>query len=188
MMWCRATRSSLPGTLPVRLDQLAKLAEPAGAGIHWERKVRSASGRDPSDFLPSWCNGTGGMIHLWTLAHRMLGDERFVELAEGAAWNVIEAADAIDQICCGRPGQTYGVLNLFKHTGESRWLAHAKAMAENCLRLRAQPAGTHVPQFYYGLYKGPLGSALLSADIDTPSEACMPVFESEGWANGVGDR
>jgi len=181
LAWCRATESKPPQSLADRLEQLADLAEPAEAGVHWESKVRPGRHRDLSDFFPSWCNGTGGMIHLWTLAHQMFGSDRYLELAEGSAWNVIEADGDIDQICCGRPGQAYGVLNLFKHTGESRWLGHAKVMAEESLRLTIPPHGSQVPSFYYGLYKGPLGSALLSADMETPAEACMPMFESEGW-------
>jgi serine/threonine-protein kinase len=181
LMWCRMTKSALPGTLPDRLDQLANLAESAGAGVQWERKVRTTSRRDPNDFSPSWCNGTGGMIHLWTLAHQMLGERRFLDLAEGSAWHVIDAKDSINQFCCGLPGQTYGILNLFKHTGENRWLNHAREMTMRCLRLSTLPSGPEVPPYYFGLYKGPIGTALLSADIDSPSDACLPMFESEGW-------
>jgi serine/threonine-protein kinase len=182
LMWCRATGSKPPGSLMDRLHQLADLGEPNGNGVQWERKVRGVHFRDANDFSPSWCNGTGGMVHLWTLAHRMMDDGRFLEMAEGAAWNVIERCGGIDQICCGVPGQTYGVLNLYKHTGEKRWLDHARKMAETSLRLTTPQTAEKVPLYYYGLYKGPIGSALLSADMAAPEEACMPMFESEGWS------
>jgi serine/threonine-protein kinase len=102
-------------------------------------------------------------------------------MAEGSARNVVEGTDRIDQICCGRPGQTYGVLNLYKHTGEARWIGYAKQMAAESLRLATPPIGKDVPEYYYGLYKGPVGIALLSADMEAPDQACMPLFESEGW-------
>jgi serine/threonine-protein kinase len=121
------------------------------------------------------------MIHLWTLAHALTGNGRYLELAQDCARNVLEGTDRIDQICCGRPGQTYAMLNLFKHTGEERWLAYARQMTEESLRLTSPPTGQDVPPFYYCLYKGPMGSALLSADIQTPEQACMPLFELEGW-------
>jgi hypothetical protein len=34
----------------------------------------------------------------------------------------------------------------------------------------------------YSLYKGALGTALLWADLEQPADACIPMFESEGWA------
>jgi len=103
-------------------------------------------------------------------------------LAEAAAWNVIEGMEPLDQLCCGRPGQTYGVLNLFKHTQDERWLRYARQMAEDSLRLSEAPPSRGAPRYHYALYKGPIGSALLSAEFDQPEQACMPLFESEGWS------
>jgi len=121
------------------------------------------------------------MIHLWTRAHEMLGDTRFLKLAEGAARNVIALPEPATQLCCGRPGQAYAMLNLYKHTGERRWLNHAHRFAEQSCQLSPVPADTQAPPLHYALYKGPLGTALLWADLEVPSEACMPMFESESW-------
>jgi len=181
LMWCRSAAAGLPGDFEERLDQLAEIAVPAKAGIRWERKVRPERFSDPEDFHTSWCNGTGGMIHLWTLAHAMLKNERYLRLAEGSAWNVIDSSDQIDQICCGRPGQVYGILNLFNHTGERRWLDHARQMTEEVLNRVTPAVGQETPPLYFALYKGPIGPALLSMDVENPAQACMPLFESEGW-------
>ena len=42
--------------------------------------------------MPGWCNGTAGYVHVWVLAHQALGDERYLRLAERAAWNAFEEA------------------------------------------------------------------------------------------------
>jgi serine/threonine-protein kinase len=183
LAWCRATGRPLPDTLADRLDQLADLAESSGRGVRWQRKVRPPKRRDPKDYFLSWCNGTGGMIFLWTLAHKMLDEKRYLGLAEGAAWNVVENSDGGNQICCGRPGQAFGILNLYKHTQEERWLGFAKQMTEESLSLTASLVAHQAPPpYYYSLYNGPLGSALLSNDMTTaPDRACMPLFETEGW-------
>ncbi len=181
LRWSRSGGWEPPPDLGWRLRELAALAEQDRAGVRWSRMVRPPERLDPRDYDRSWCNGTGGMIHLWTLAHRVYGEEAWLELAEGAAWNVIESAEPIDQLCCGRPGQTYGVLNLFKHTGDERWLRYARQMAEECLRLSGAPSSIETP-YPYALYKGPIGSALLSAEFEDPERACMPLFESEGWS------
>lgn len=181
LMWCRSSKSMLPEDLPERLTQLADLAEPAQVGIQWQVKLRSSEHRHSAHYLPSWCNGTGGMIHLWTLAHAMMKDDRYLEMAEGAAWNAIAARPHINQLCCGRPGQAYGVLNLYKHTMEKRWLDYARQLADESLRLSPPPSVTASPRLHCSLYKGPIGSALLFADMATPECAAMPLFESEGW-------
>jgi len=179
--WCRTAHSPLPANLTQRLDQLADLAERWDDGVRWARLISSVADHDTADFPASWCNGTAGMIHLWTRAHEMLGDTRFLKLAEGAARNVIALPEPATQLCCGRPGQAYAMLNLYKHTGERRWLNHAHRFAEQSCQLSPVPADTQAPPLHYALYKGPLGTALLWADLEVPSEACMPMFESESW-------
>jgi eukaryotic-like serine/threonine-protein kinase len=104
-----------------------------------------------------------------------------LKLAEGAARNVTATPERIAQLCCGRPGQAYALLALYKHTGDRVWLNHAHEFTQQSLQLSPLPADTEAPPLHYALYKGPLGTALLSADLDEPSEACMPLFESENW-------
>jgi hypothetical protein len=121
------------------------------------------------------------MIYLGTRAHEILDDAKFLNLAEGAARHMTEAPEPSAQLCCGRPGQAYAMLNLYKHTGERRWLDHAHTFADQSCHLSPVPPDAETPPLHYSLYKGPLGTALLSADLDEPSEACMPMFESESW-------
>jgi serine/threonine-protein kinase len=177
LSWCRITDDPLPANMPDRLNQLADLAECQEDGVCWGRQIRSSSDGDSS-----WCNGTAGMIHLWTRAHEMLNDTRYLKLAEGAGRHVTAVPGPLAQLCCGRPGQAYAMLTLYKHTGERRWLNHAHKFAEESCHLSPVPVDTEPPALHYALYKGALGSALLSADLEAPLHACMPLFESEGWA------
>lgn len=183
LLWCRSSGSPPPDGLKERLAQLAAHAENADLGIRWPVKLHANRPLGEAGYFPSWCNGTAGMIHLWTLAHDLLKEPLFASLAEGAAANIIYSRSRIDQLCCGRPGHAYGVLNLYKYTGEPRWLAHVKDLFEQARQLSEPPLGWEVPPHYYSLYKGPMGTALLSADLEKPQYACMPLFESEGWRN-----
>ena len=183
LRWLDLTAMTMPLGLEARLAELADLAEPHGQGWRWPRVLqRSGSRGEPVDYWPSWCNGTGGMIFLWTLAHRMLDVPRYRQLAEGCAQNVLDSGDQVGQICCGRPGGAYGLLNLYKHTAEGRWLDGARSLCDATVRSHPIPAGEAVPAFHYSLFKGALGAALLAAELDAgPEYSCMPLFESEGW-------
>lgn len=182
LAWSRVTATPLLNAIAARLEQLADLAEPHGRGWRWPRVVRQGRGPESSEYWPSWCNGTGGMIFLWTLAHQMLGSSRYAELAEGAALNVVDCGDSVPQICCGRPGQAYGLLNLYKHTHDRRWLEEAVRKSADTIRSIEVPHDASVPMLHYSLFKGPLGAALLAADLEAaPDQSCMPAFELEGW-------
>jgi eukaryotic-like serine/threonine-protein kinase len=181
LRWCAANGTKPPPGLRDRLLQLEALAQEDRSGVHWPRLVPSQTHRHPSDWDLSWCNGTAGFIYLWTAAHRMYGDDRWLELAKAAAWNVVEGQSTVNQICCGRPGQAYAILNLFKLTKDPEWLGHARTMAADCLQHTRIPDDNAIPLYYFALYKGPLGTALLSAEFDEPENSCLPLFESEQW-------
>lgn len=180
MRWCRVTQTMPPDGLADRLDQLADWASPSSAGLCWERKVRPAWRRDPFDSSAGWCNGSGGMIHLWTCAHHVFGDEAYLQLAQAAAGHVVANPVGIAQLCCGQPGQAYALLNLYKHTGERRWLDAAHSMAYESVRMSPATVN-HAPPLHFSLYKGSLGAAMLWSDLEMPDDACMPLFESERW-------
>ncbi|MBI4538717.1 MAG: protein kinase [Gemmatimonadetes bacterium] len=170
LRWCGSARAPLPGTFKERLEQLAQCAEPAGRGVRW--KITLPSG----GYMPGWCNGSAGMIHLWTLAHRVLGDDAFLALAEGAAWNTWEQPDMTHDLCCGLAGWAYGLLNFYNHTGDGDWLRRARELG----RRAALGIGTSAFR-RESLYKGEAGVAVLAADLSAPDTACMPFFEAERW-------
>ena len=133
-----------------------------------------------ASYMPGWCNGTAGHIFLWTLAHSVFHDDIYLHLAEKAAWHTWESNNSIGNLCCGFAGQAYGLLNLYKHSGESIWLDRARVLA---CRAAAWDTDTYVAMKLApeSLYKGEMGVALLAAEISAPETACMPFFEREGW-------
>lgn len=174
MRWCLATGRTIPPGLPVRLAEMEELAAPLGRGIGWPRRVRRGARLDSTDFMPGWCNGSAGVVHLWTTAHEVFGDDRFLELAEGAAWDAWEAPDPLPQLCCGLAGRSYALLDVYRHTGEERWLARAKELAG-----RAATGTAFEGPRAHSLYKGEAGIAVLMADLADPQAAAMPLFASE---------
>jgi|CXWL01.1.fsa_nt_gi serine/threonine-protein kinase len=170
--WHRASGDPLPGDFGSRLNQLAALAEPSGRGLEWRWKLRGERLQ-----MPGWCNGSAGHALLWSLAHRLIGEARFLDLAVGAGWNAWEASrSTLTTLCCGLAGRGYALLALHRATGEAAWLERARELA----RIGVAQAGRD-PEYRYSLWKGDLGLATLVVDLDRPSEAAMPWFEDEGW-------
>ncbi|MGW4199663.1 class IV lanthionine synthetase LanL [Streptomyces sp. NPDC004726] len=81
---------------------------------------------------PHWCHGSAGIGSFLTRLWRATGDERFGDLARGAAHAVVERASrtALTQ-CHGLAGNGDFLLDLAEATGET---AH-RAMAEDLARL-----------------------------------------------------
>ena len=173
LRWCRAAGTPLPEGVSARLAELADLAHPSGRGLRW--RWYAESGADVGT-MAGWCNGSAGFVFLWTLAHQILGDQRYRELAEGAAWNAWEAPDAHGTLCCGLTGRAYALLNLWKHGGGGEWLTRARDLANHAAQVIERTA--EAPD---SLYKGAVGVAVLAADLARPEGAVFPFFEEEGW-------
>lgn len=170
LAWTRVTGGPMPPSAERRLAELAELGGRRGRGLRW-RRVLGLEG--PPRYLPSWCNGAAGLVHLWLLAHRMSGDDRYLDLAEGCAWNGWEDGDAaIGQLCCGLSGRAYGLTAFYKATGEAAWLERARRLAA-----AAMSAGRKGYGPARSLYKGTFGLAVLLADLEEPKSARMPFFE-----------
>jgi serine/threonine-protein kinase len=171
LRWCRSAGTARPGNLEARLAELGERAQPWGRGKRWPWGRSS---------MPGWCNGSAGFVHLWTLAHRELGDPAYTALAEAAAWNAWESPAGGGSLCCGLAGRAYALLNLHRHGGGREWLARARDLA-NRAALEIERSSEREDS----LYKGRIGVALLAADLARPETAVMPFFEDEGW---IADR
>jgi len=157
--------------IETRLRQLASLAEPSGEGLRW----RWLTGQPGSDgFMPGWCNGSSGLVHLWNLAHRQFRREDYGLLARGAAWNAWQEPRNFGDLCCGAAGRAYAMLNLYRETGEGAWLERAHGLARDAA---AGIANWSLRRD--SLYKGEIGVALLIADLEHPELSCMPLFDKE---------
>ena len=178
MRWAQSTRSPLPNGIDGRLHELAACAEETGRGIRWPRVLRQRLGDETVDYVPSWCNGSAGLVHLWTLASSLQDEPRWLELAERVAWNAWEYShgSGMFDLCCGAAGRAYALLTLHRHTGDATWLRRAESLAD-----RAGHAADDDQGIAHALYKGSLGVAVLAAELDRPLDARMPLFEHEGW-------
>jgi eukaryotic-like serine/threonine-protein kinase len=175
LRWREATGFRTGAGLPTRLDQLASAAEPTADGLRWPR-LRRDSRSSSGDFVPSWCNGTAGFVHLWLIAERVLGDEGYRELAYGAARDALGPMESGVDLCCGLSGRAYALLALHRASGDEFWLGAARKLAFRALRPRILDA-----PFALSLYKGAVGPVVLAQELREPVTASMPLFESENW-------
>jgi hypothetical protein len=168
LRWCAASGDPLPRHLMERLHEYAAMKTLDGRGAIWPAVI----GKPLYPTFPGWCNGTAGQVFLFTLAHRLLGDEQWLHLAELAAWNNWEERRNPTTLCCGTAGRAYALLNLYRHTGASQWLSRARNLANHAAaRAKETSRGTNA------LYQGELGVAVLIADLASPENARMPFFE-----------
>ena len=175
LRWREATGFATGAGLVARLDELASAAEPTADGMRWPRLRQDGRSRS-GDFLPSWCNGTAGFVHLWLIAERVLGDEGYRELAYGAACDAFGPTETGVDLCCGLSGRAYALLALHRASGDEFWLREARTLALRALRPRMLDA-----PFALSLYKGTVGPVVLAEELRAPMTASMPLFESEGW-------
>jgi eukaryotic-like serine/threonine-protein kinase len=153
------------------LRALAAEGEVAGEGLRW-RWIKDRSGS--KEFMSGWCNGSGGLAHLWTLAERLYGRDEYGELARRAALNAYEEPSAIGDLCCGAAGRSYTMLDMYRHTGDGIWVDRARDLAYQAAKLIREWSLRRD-----SLYKGEVGVALLTADLDQPELSCMPLFNKE---------
>jgi serine/threonine-protein kinase len=172
LLWSRATGWRPPPALHASLSLLAGEAEPGARGACWP-VMRTTD--EPPMYVSGWCNGSAGQVMLWTLAHRVLGEERWRRLAVAAAWDVVDAPVGVSSLCCGAAGEIYALLSAFRCTGDDEWLARASAravLARGAELARDATSGL-------SLYKGHAGLAMLAVELERPHRAVMPLFEIE---------
>lgn len=172
MTWCQVSSIHPDTGLETRLAELAELAEGQGRGLRWPSMLGS---RVEPRFFPTWCNGSAGLVHLWILAYRIFGDERYLRLAERSCWNTWEEGLSVGNLCCGYSGRAYALLGFFKITGETTWLHRARQLATAAVNF--QPLSKAAPD--HSLLHGRLGTAILIRDLEEPESAAMPFFELE---------
>lgn len=180
LIWHCSSGAQVPVHLQERLQQLMECAEPSGRSVRWPWVLPQGRQRGGPNYMPGWCNGSAGHIFLWTAAHRVFRDDKYLQLAERAAWHAWESTESISNLCCGLAGQAYGLLSLYKHTGESVWLDRARELASRAAS-RDTMSYTALKMPPESLYKGEVGVALLAAELSAPETSCMPFFEPEGW-------
>ena len=166
LRWAQAMRRDPDSVVGRRLQELAMLAQPHGAGLRWPIHHAGAS------FTDGWCNGSAGYAMLFALAHQLLRESNFGELAERAAISACASRSSLGTLCCGQGGIGYAMLSVFRLTGADIWLQRART----AVRRAAADRSKHF--FRDALYKGAVGVALLTEDLQDPDGAAMPLFEA----------
>jgi eukaryotic-like serine/threonine-protein kinase len=174
--WNALTRKTIPADVQERLSQLMDFARPSGRGMTWP--WRQTPNDDYLVDMPGWCNGSTGIVHLACIAHRSLGDDTLIELAEAAAWHSWEAGEGPVDLCCGYAGRAYALIEMYRSTNDANWLNRARALAERAVQMAPQLRTADHPR--HSLYKGELGLTLLIEDLEQPQTAVMPMFGPEG--------
>ncbi len=170
MQWCRGSGTAVPEWLGPRLEELAEFAEANGDGLTWALRTTDY-GRGQS--WPGWCRGSAGFVFLWMTAYRIFRSDRFLGLAEKAAWHVWAASDrSSGNLCCGLTGQAYALLHVYRNTKQQVWIARARELGQRAIAKARSDA--MIPG---SLYKGDVGVALLATDLEQPERAVMPMFE-----------
>jgi eukaryotic-like serine/threonine-protein kinase len=168
LRWCKAAGRDVPHTVVARLDELASYGEPWGRGLRWPQSIDPAT-PERHRYLSGWCNGTAGLVHLWTLAGRD-------DLAERAAWHVWEhPPEGLGSLCCGMAGAAYALL--LRANKDRQWRYRAIQLADRAARSIVRESDTRD-----GLWYGEPGVALLAVDLESGGPGCMPLFSAEGWS------
>jgi predicted Ser/Thr protein kinase len=168
LRWCAESGDVLPARAIERLHELAELRTVQGRGCSW----RTTVDRSPEWIMSGWCNGSAGHLFLFTLAHQLLGDDRWLQLAEACAWSSWDEPRGIANLCCGSAGRAYALLHFYQHTGAGEWLSRARQLANH-----AAAVAVSTSQRANTLWKGELGVAVLIAGLASPENARMPFFE-----------
>ena len=166
LRWCQATETAPGPALITLLDALPETRRPNGV---WPRR------HDSAEVWPGWCHGSAGWAQLWVLAAEVRGDDSLLALAEAPAVHAILAgADAAGAgLCCGAAGQAYAAVALYRATGDSTWLSHARRLAGAAAG--AAP-GPDFPE--HSLWGGDLGVHLLALELEDPGRAGMPLYSA----------
>ena len=160
----------LPEAATEMLAELESLALRDADRAWWQR------GPDDDVVWPGWCHGSPGYAMLWTQAHRVLSEDRFLDLARMAAEHAWSEPAPMGHLCCGTAGQAYAFLSLHRLTGEGVQVDRARSMLDRATSFIGGQGMT--PN---SLYKGEVGVAVLEAELEEPLLSAMPMFESEGW-------
>jgi serine/threonine-protein kinase len=178
LRWELVSGTPRPDWVETALSRVARKAQISATGARWPWFTLDSRGQAATSYMPGWCNGSAGLIWLWTLAHRVTGDEAYGRLAELAAQDAWNNDPGEIHFCCGLVGIAYGLLNLYRHTGDQVWLTRAEALAERAAgrALDARHAGSS--EFAHSLFRGDPGLAVLLVDLEHPSRAAFPLVDA----------
>jgi eukaryotic-like serine/threonine-protein kinase len=169
LLWSDVTGEPVPSGIKEALNVLESLGNARGRGLSWSSRFENHS---PQKFMESWCHGSPGYVHLWTIASRVLRDPHYLNIAEQATWTAWEDDNQGGTLCCGLAGRAYALLNFFRHSGNREWLDRASRLID-----RAVEACAIHSDHRYSLFQGSLGALVLASALNDLERATFPLFE-----------
>jgi len=166
LRWGAALSEAPSPRLMLLLDRLISLRRRTG---HWP--VRPGS----RVVYRGWCHGSAGWAQLWALAWQRTGDERMLLMAEECAAHALADPAPGTSLCCGRAGEVFAALTLYRTTGEPHWLSDAKRAVWRAIDALPSDDGQALQ-----LFSGEPGVALAAVELENPSRSGMPIFEAIG--------
>ncbi|KAF2895694.1 hypothetical protein ILUMI_10474 [Ignelater luminosus] len=151
--------------------------------IDYMARLRFRSGNYPSslgsdnDKYIQWCHGAPGFVYLFSIAHKVFGDSKYLKLALEAG-EVIWKRGLVKKgysICHGVSGNAYCFLELYQTTKDEKHLYRAIKFAEWCINY-TKDHEEHSPDRPLSLFEGIAGPMYLLLDIQKPMEAKFPGF------------
>eukprot|EP00899_Mesostigma_viride_P015413 jgi/Mesvir1/23873/Mv10668-RA.1 len=129
-----------------------------------------------SDELVHWCHGSTGMVFLLCKAYQVLGDAKYLSLAQRAGedvWTRGLLTKPGRSLCHGIAGNGYALLALYKATKQEMYLYRAMQFARVCLE-HEELWQSDSP---FSLYEGMAGLTCFYLSLLTPQSALFPGFE-----------
>jgi len=166
LRWSAALAEAPSPGLMLLLDRLISLRRRTG---HWPLRAGSRI------VYRGWCHGSAGWAQLWALAWQRTGDERMLAMAEECAAHALADPFPGPSLCCGRAGEAFAALTLYRATGAAHWLQDAGRTVSQAIGTVASGDGGADQ-----LFRGELGVALAAVELEDPTRSAMPIFEAIG--------
>ncbi len=126
LRWSRHSDRALPAPFWRALE---RLAESARAG----RSRTPLSGGDDEVLARGWCNGSAGLVLLWTEAHASTNDAAYLDLARASARKAATyPRGATGDLCCGLGGRAFALLAMDRAEPGQRWYERAVGSRRSC--------------------------------------------------------
>ncbi|XP_063237079.1 lanC-like protein 2 isoform X3 [Bacillus rossius redtenbacheri] len=161
-------------------DELHSLVKPTidyVQGLRYPTKNFPSSVGSTSDRLVQWCHGAPGAVQLFTEAHKVFGEERYLRTALECGEVVWERGLLSKgySICHGVAGNAYTFLHLYRVTGDLKHLHRACNFADWCFSYGRNQR--QKPDRPLSLFEGIAGVIYFLVDLENPNEARFPGFE-----------
>lgn len=174
LRWQAMGGTQAPAWIGERLQQLLACTTPSGRGlsIPWRSALAPTA-----NAMPGWCNGSAGLVYLFTLAAEVLEQPDWLAAAEAFAWHSYEAGGGTADLCCGLAGRAYALAAFANAADQPHWLDRSRALAAQAVKVAPGVASADHPP--HSLYKGELGAMLLLDELERPDRISMPLFDRQ---------